>query len=40
MLIGYRIYDKKGNKMDDKGNRFNGWGDQYDIWLDATNPRI
>lgn len=40
VLVGYRVFDEDGDKIDQEGRRFSGWSSRYDEWLTVTNPRI
>ncbi|CAD8084108.1 unnamed protein product [Paramecium sonneborni] len=39
-VVGFRVYDEKGNQYDSKNRRFFGWNQQYDERIKAISPRI
>ncbi|CAD8116913.1 unnamed protein product [Paramecium sonneborni] len=39
-VIGFRVYDEKGNQYDSQNRRFFGWNQQYDESIKAVSPRI
>ncbi|CAD8179644.1 unnamed protein product [Paramecium octaurelia] len=39
-IVGFRVYDEKGNLYDSMGKRYIGWNSQYDERIRAVSPRI
>ncbi|CAD8206139.1 unnamed protein product [Paramecium octaurelia] len=39
-IVGFRVYDEKGNLYDSMGKRYFGWNSQYDERIRAVSPRI
>ena len=39
-LVGFRIYEDEGHKVDDDGRKFTGWSNKYDDWVTVTSPTI
>ena len=40
LLVGFRIFDPAGEKIDDIGRRYIGWPTTFDEWINASSPRI
>ena len=40
VLVGYRIYEAEGRKVDEDNNNYTGWGVKFDEWLSRTDPKI
>ena len=39
-IVGFRVYDEKGNQYDSQNNKFFGWSSQYDERIKAVSPRL